>query len=354
MENKNLNQRPKNLVSKTSKADPEEILKSQLESKFGDRFLQYRDNYNNNMTDYKHDLFFDYPLTVNLELVNRCNLECVMCHQEYRNDSEKHAFDEDMLDKLFADFKKNKLSALMLSISEPLLFKNVESVIKRAVDANIMDLFLFTNGALLNKKKAEMILNSGITRLFISLDAFSQETYDEVRVPVAKRLLKENRLSYVENNIKDFIKLRDSQNKKLPLVRVSFVAIKKNLHEVKKFKEKWLNIVDSVEVQMERPTEIFDQVKEGDFSTSSQLKLDDYNCTRPWSDIAIYADGTVAPCCAFVGRKAPIGNVKDSTVREIWNGKKMEAIRDGFRKNKPIKVCQICLENEKFNVQPEA
>ena len=354
MDNKNLIQKPKNLVSKISKIDPEEILKSQLVSKFGDRFLKYRDNYNYNMTDYKHDLSFDYPLTINLELVNRCNLECVMCHQEYRNDSKKHAFDEDMLDKLFADFKKNKLSALMLSISEPLLFKNVESVIKRAEDANIMDLFLFTNGALLNQKKAEMILNSSITRLFISLDAFSQETYDEVRVPVSKRLLKENRLSYVENNIKNFIKLRDSQNKKLPLVRVSFVAIKKNLHEVKKFKEKWLNIVDTVEVQMERPTEIFDQVKEGDFSTSSQPKLDDYNCTRPWSDIAIYADGTVAPCCAFVGRKAPIGNIKNNTVGEIWNGKKMEAIRDGFKKNKPIKVCQICLENEKFNVQPEA
>ena len=351
---KELNKKPKNIISKITKVDPEEILKNELEIKFGNRFIQYRENYNNIIDDYKHDFFFDYPLTVNLELVNRCNLECVMCHQEYRNDSKKHAFEGDMLDKLFADFKKNKLPALMLSISEPLLFKDIKSVIKRAEEADIMDLFLFTNGALLDEKKAEMILNSGITRLFISLDASTQETYDEVRVPVAKRLLKENRLSYVESNIKEFIKLRDSKNQKLPLVRVSFVAIKKNLHEVEKFKEKWEKIVDSVEVQMERPTEIFSQVEEGDFSTSSKLKLDNYNCTKPWADIAIYADGTVAPCCAFVGRKAPIGNVKDSTVREIWNGKKMEAIRDGFRKNKPIKVCQICLENEKFNVQPEA
>lgn len=361
MESKNLNskseslnQTPKNLISKLSKEDPEEILRNQLESKFGQRFKKYRDNYNNNMTDYGHKLNFDYPLTVNLELVNRCNLECVMCHQEYRNNAQKHSFDNDVLDKIFEDFKKNQLSALMLSISEPLLFKNIESVIRRAENANIMDIFLFTNGALLNEKKANMILNSGITRLFISLDASTQKTYDEVRVPVAKRLLKENRLSYVEDNIKNFIKLRNNLGKKLPLVRVSFVAIEKNLHEIKEFKKKWIDIVDSVEVQMERPTEIFDHVREGDFSTDSELKLDEYNCTRPWSDIAIYADGAVAPCCAFVGRKAPIGNVKNNTIKEIWNGKKMNEIRDGFKNNTPIKVCQICLENEKFNVKSEA
>ena len=52
-------------------------------------------------------------------------------------DSKKYTFDKNMLDKLFADFKKNQLPALMLSISEPLLFKNIESVIKRAEEANV-------------------------------------------------------------------------------------------------------------------------------------------------------------------------------------------------------------------------
>ena len=29
----------------------------------------------------------------------------------------------------------------------------------------------------------------------------------------------------------------------------------------------------------------------------------------------------------------------------------MEATREGFKNNNPIKVCQIYLENEKFNVE---
>ena len=38
-------------------------------------------------------------------------------------------------------------------------------------------------------------------------------------------------------------------------------------------------------------------------------------------------------------------------IKEIWNGEKMKIIRKGLTNNDPIKVCQLCLENEKFNVQ---
>ena len=109
-----------------------------------------------------------------------------------------------------------------------------------------MDVFLFTNGALLNDEKANMILYNHVTRLFISLDAATQESYDDVRVPVSKRLLKENRLSYVEKNITNFIKKRNDRNLKLPLVRVSFVVLDKNRHEVKILK-KWVSKVDSID-----------------------------------------------------------------------------------------------------------
>ena len=84
--------------------------------------------------------------------MNRCNLECTMCYQGFRNRTEKFTLDENMLVKIFDVFKKNQLSALMLSISEPLLFKKIDRVFELAKHANIMDIFLFTNGVLLNKK----------------------------------------------------------------------------------------------------------------------------------------------------------------------------------------------------------
>jgi len=341
---------PKNIIYKISKTDPEEILQNELRKRFGKRFLNYRKNYTSVIKDFNHKLFFDYPLTINLELVNRCNLKCVMCHQGYRNDAKQFLLTEEVLDKIFADFKENQLSALMLTISEPLLFKKIGNVLDRAKKAEIMDVFLFTNGALLDEAKSKMILESSVTRLFISLDAATQNTYDNVRVPVSKRLLKENRLEYVESNIKNFIKMRNNLNRKIPLVRVSFVAIKENLHEVEKFKKKWENIVDSVEIQMERPPELFLKIDEGDFGKFEKKNIKKYECIKPWEDMAIYADGSVTPCCAFIARKAPTGKIKDNSIKEIWNGEKMKVIRNGLKNNNPIKVCQLCLENEKFNV----
>ena len=283
-------------------------------------------------------------MSVILELVNRCNLQCVMCHQAWRNDSDKHTIDDKILDKLFQDFKENQLSCLMLSISEPLLYKNLPKILKKIEEAEIMDVFLFTNGTLLNKEKNKMILESNITRLFISIDALTSETYNKIRVPVSKRLKNSNRIVELENNIKNFMKMKKDMKKVLPLTRTSFVALNNNSHEVKKFISKWEQIVDSVEVQRLTAIEGWDQLKESK-NKNIIKKLKKYDCNEPMGQISVYSDGTVAPCCNTFGRNEPIGNVKNFTIKEIWLGKKMQEIRNGFKENNPGKVCQICIEN---------
>ena len=161
-------------------------------NKFGQRFLDYRNRYNENIQKKSDQTVYDYPNTVVLELVNRCNLQCTMCYQGFRNYAKKFTLDDNMLDKIFKDFKLNKLNSLMLSISEPLLYKNIEKIFQRAQEANIMDVFLFTNGILLNEKNSKIILNSNVSRLFVSIDAVSEDTYNKVRIPVSKRLSDSN------------------------------------------------------------------------------------------------------------------------------------------------------------------
>ena len=66
--------------------------------------------------------------------------------------------------------------------------------------------------------------------------------------------------------------------------------------------------------------------------------------------MSIYSDGSVGPCCNLVGRKIPIGNIKDTSIKEIWNGAKMSELRDGFVKNNPNEVCKSCLESQEINI----
>ena len=341
---------PQNILKKYSKDDPELILQNELYKKFGDRFLDYREKYNRMLKDEHHKQLLDYPLSVVLELVNRCDLECVMCYQGFRNDTNKVTVNESVLDKIFDDFKKNELSALMLTASEPLLYKNIGHVLKRAEEAKIMDTFIFTNGSLLDRKKSEMIINSCVTRLFVSIDAATEETYDKVRIPVGKNRLQSNRLELLEKKIKDFIKLRNELGKKLPLTRVSFVALKENQHEIEKFKEKWEGIVDSVEIQRETSINLYKDIETLEKDKSYIPKNIDYNCNKPWGDMAIYSDGRVGPCCNLVGRMSPIGNVNEKTVFEIWNGETMSKLREGFKNNSPNDICKICIDNQETNI----
>ena len=318
-----------------------------LYKKFGQRFLDYRKRYFDSINLETKSSEETYPNTIILELVNRCNLECVMCYQGWRNDSKINTLSEDNLKKIFDDFKINKLNSLMLSISEPLLYKKISNVLKMAEDAEIMDLFLFTNGTLLHEKNAKMILDSGVTRLFVSLDAMTKKTYDKVRIPVSKKV-DDGRLHAVEKNIKNFVRLRNSMGKQLPQVRVSFVRQNHNKHEVDDFIKKWKDIADTVEIQNEVSINAYDEAKK--FSTdqlfsSENVKSKKYNCRQPWSSFGIYSDGTTTPCCNTFGRTLPVGNINQDSISKIWKSNNMKKIRENFNKNEPCKGCKICLEH---------
>lgn len=346
MQDQNLERQPSN-IKKYSNEDLEKLLFDHLYHKFGKRFLDYRKKYYDSINYNLSGNEGNYPNTVILELVNRCNLECVMCHQEWRNDSKKYTMSDNDLDVIFDSFKKNKLNSLMLSISEPLLYKNIEKVFKRAEEAEIMDIFLFTNGTLLNEKNSRKILESSVTRLFISIDAFSKEIYDKVRIPVTKNI-KSNRIEQLQNNIKNFMKLRDQYDRRFPLVRTSFVELGDNKHEVEEFKNKWLNIVDSVEVQKEVSINAYSETSKfnlDELFSYSKKKDKDYNCRQPWSSIGIYSDGTVTPCCNTFGRNLPIGNIRDDKIENIWKNHKIKKIREAFDKKTPCVGCTICLDN---------
>jgi radical SAM protein with 4Fe4S-binding SPASM domain len=337
-------------INKYAKKDPEDILFENLYKKFGDRFSEYRKRYSDNIKRLDLDKKTKFPNTVILELVNRCDLECVMCYQGFRNDAKKSTLDEKLLDKIFAEFKKNKLNSLMLSASEPLLYKNIGDVLERAREAEIMDIFIFTNGTLLNEKNAKILLNSPLTRLFVSIDGATKETYDKVRVPVGKGLYKKNRLELLEKNILRFIDLRNKKKVGLPLVRTSFVALKQNKEEIDMFIKKWQPIVDHVDIQKNVvPFFELDEMKELEETTKNDNNKK-YQCHEPWGQVSIYSDGTVAPCCTTFGRNLPIGNMHNQTLEEIWNGEKMSKIRQGFKENKPHLVCKTCINNSEQNI----
>ena len=53
-------------------------------------------------------------------------------------------------------------------------------------------------------------------------------------------------------------------------------------------------------------------------------------CLLPFTHLSTRVDGNVAPCCRSLDT---VGNVKDNTLEEIWNGPNMQELREQFINN---------------------
>ena len=152
------------------------------------------------------------PTTVNIELVNKCNYHCSMCYT-VNHEGVKEQLSKAELFDIIDQVNDMGVFTLMLGMgSEATLHPDLLEVLKYA-SSKIPDVILFTNGSRIKEGDVQKFIDTGITRICISLDAASQETYTEIRG---------GNLDYVENIINKFVELKSSFGR--PLVRVSFCS----------------------------------------------------------------------------------------------------------------------------------
>ena len=358
-------------IKRVEKEDPEKRLSESLSKKYGERFSDYRKQYFKILDNPKneYDSVAEYPLNVLVEVLNKCNLECIMCLSSHRKGPTK-VIDDEMIDKLFKEFKENNLPALMFGAGEePLMYKDIDKMWEKANSIGIMDNFLFTNGTFLNEEMCQKIIENKVSRVFISIDAATEQTYRKIRqtnrgidedIQGNKKLQiineDENRLEKIEDNIKKLVELRDSKKLSLPLIRVSFAVQHANKHEIELFKTKWENVVDFIEFQ-ETQNIGYDKLaklsEEERWRRREPLYKKDYkkDCNAPFHSATVWADGSVIPCCTFQGKNLTLGNINGipelgipaTSLKELWNGEKINELREQFRTGKLNIVCQSCL-----------
>jgi radical SAM protein with 4Fe4S-binding SPASM domain len=62
-----------------------------------------------------------------------------------------------------------------------------------------------------------------------------------------------------------------------------------------------------------------------------------YPCYFPWSAFNISPHGDVFPCLAL-----KVGNIREQSLNQIWNGSKMRTFRVKLKKNKIFPACNGC------------
>jgi MoaA/NifB/PqqE/SkfB family radical SAM enzyme len=98
--------------------------------------------------------------------------------------------------------------------SEMYLYKGIRDVIDYISAKDFDDFWICTNGLMLNDSHIKQILESNVTRLSISLDAISPETFEKTRGKGFYRLM---------SNIFAFLDKREKKKLKLPVFRVTCI-----------------------------------------------------------------------------------------------------------------------------------
>ena len=189
--------------------------------------------------------FLKYPIQLDFELNSSCNMKCPMCPisaESPKGKGKKTWFDFEFFKETLEYSVKHGTKAIKLNyINEPLIRNDLIKFIEFAKKIGVLDIYFSTNGLLLNEEISKKLILSGLTRIQISIDATTQETYDKVRPG--------GDYNKIVKNVHNFIKLRENLNNNLPLVRVNFVKTELNHKELNDFINLWKDKVDMIGIQ---------------------------------------------------------------------------------------------------------
>jgi radical SAM protein with 4Fe4S-binding SPASM domain len=299
---------------------------------FGKRYQAYREKWQKGSRMEP----IDFPAHIDFELVDDCNLRCIMCP---RNDVIKEATGLESLGsktvlsfetfkRVIDEGKRYGLTAVDFGQgAEALILKNIGDYVRYARDAGFIDIRLTTNGQYLTEHKSEELIDAGLRYLAVSLDAIRPETYAQIRLDHKHRATRDLMLSV--NNLERFLEIRRRKGSPFPVVRVSFAVMAENETEQEEFFDYWKDKVDFVDFQFLV-----------DFTVRD--RPNDFVCNEPFRRVAVWADGTVAPCCSFLGKKLPMGDANSKSIKEIWDGELFKQFRtNDLAKNHP-EPCQQC------------
>lgn len=123
-----------------------------------------------------------WPIEISLGLTSYCNLLCKMCYRNYLPDNGKQYMPLGMVDEIVRQCKELNIASFWLgSFTEGLLHPDILYIIRKCGEVHALDYWFTTNGTLLTEDIARAMIESGVTKLHVSLDAATPETYKKIR-----------------------------------------------------------------------------------------------------------------------------------------------------------------------------
>lgn len=336
------------------------------------------------------------PLTIYISVNSVCNLRCKMCDVGqkvkestfYKNLSTngKSELSVERLKELVNELKEFKFKPFIsINSTEPLLYSGITEISEYIVK-NGLKLQITTNGYLL-EKFAEDFVRIGVQRIWVSLDGPPKihnemrgvkDSFEKATVGI-KAINKQKRklgsrypqlfsayaiTNYNYHCLEQYMEsIKDLNFEHIVFSHMNFVTPEIAIIHNQKFGN--ICRANPTSIADANPNEVdvkvlYEQIKKvkkkynSKVSFMPDLDFKDlqkfyYNpevfvlgtkCQTAWAVVQIIANGDLVPLSRCFN--IPLGNINESSFKELWNGEKMREFRKTIKKYGTFPACSRC------------
>lgn len=282
---------------------------------------------------------------VHIEVTNICGLACSFCPPKMQPSKTMHlSFFEKVLTQLQGYTKELAFHVM----GDPLTLSNLNEYLE-ITQAKGFEVTLTTSGYYLKKSSFETLFHPAVRQINISLNSYNKNslnlTFDDYMNSVLE-LCREK----LKNHPKPFINLR--------LWNFDEACSEADFNTML-FKK----LEDSFEIRLDTDTLYKERPKSIRLASKVLLHFDSYfqwpslnsdhdtqgSCYGLKSHIGILADGTVVPCCLDGDGVINLGNLNDTSLKDILESKRATDMREGFAHSNAVEeLCKKCSYKDRF------
>lgn len=253
------------------------------------------------------------------EVRTRCNGHCKFCLASVESDPrEDISMPRELFEKVLQDLVDLQYEGRLAfhNNNEPLLFKELPEFVSRAKERLPQcHIHILTNGRSLTLPKMERLIEAGVDQVSVNVyrtnsDEPIPQVLTKIRTELLERMFSDSEL--------EVLGLGNDQSPKKP--KFSFV----------------------VSARLEN--EILDSRAGTAPNKKAPATVARGFCQYPFTQFIVTANGQVAGCCNDLLFELPMGNVRTSSVFEIWMGEEFSQLRKNLLngERKAVKTCSKC------------
>ena len=289
------------------------------------RYLEYRRRWMENPRNF---IVEDFPIHLDIEATNRCNLKCVFCDKlPYLSPDEFGDMEYGLYTRIVDEGLDKGLCSIKLSYrGEPLLHPRLPDMIAYARKKGILDLYFNTNAMLLTESKSRDLIEAGLIRISISVEGTDPLAFEQARLGA--------KFDRIKRNAEALLTLRESMGADIPKVRIQTVALPGI--DLEEYANYWSPYCDE--------TAAIDYKEADVIKRNKSLEHPEWACPQLWQRMTVEWDGTVIPCNNDDYRLLSPGNANKKSISDCWHDHVVQNVRDLHMQGKAhmAKACDGC------------